>query len=242
MPRPTTPPCHLPASPATRVSGAYGSGACVPAACRGPALAYAVALACSAPTLACSGNDSAASAASPQTAAASAASAAAGGADKSVGLATEKTAGEPAKLPTLTATPGAESLGAVPGPVDPKWFRVDLFPGAALTSSGRTARDEAGLFATQMLLTLPDGATREGCVDTLTQAVADVVPKLERQDGKDGRVTLTGNNDDYAVTLLCGEAKGKLNAYVSYRWSRPPPTPAPAAPVPRPLPPAPLLP
>lgn len=226
MPRPTTPPRHLPACST---------------ASRGPALAYAVALACSALTLACSGNDSAASAASPQSAAAPAASAASGAADKAAGQ-PEKTADAPAKPPTLTATPGAENLGSVPGPVDPKWFRVDLFPGAALVSSGRTARDEAGLFATQMLLALPDGTTREGCVSTLTQALSGVVPQLDLQHGKDGRVTLTGSNDDYAVTLLCGEAKGKLNAYISYRWSRPPPTPVLPGPVSRPLPPAPLVP
>lgn len=201
-----------------------------------------MALACSALTLACSGNDSAASAASPQSAAATAASAAATPADSGAGQAAVKTADAPAKSPTLTATPGAENLGSVPGPVDPKWFRVDLFPGAALMSSGRTARDEAGLFATQMLLALPDGTTREGCVDTLTQALSSVVPQLDRQEGKDGRVTLTGSNEDYAVTLLCGEAKGKLNAYISYRWSRPPPTPVLPDPASRPLPPAPLVP
>jgi len=117
------------------------------------------------------------------------------------------------------------SAGPVPGPIDPTWLRSDLFPGATVSSAGRTARDGAGLFSTQLLLTLPDGTTRDKCIETVTAAVAGAVAALERKEAADGRVTLTGSNDDYAATLVCGEAKGKMSAYLSYRWLRAPKTP-----------------
>ena len=145
-------------------------------------------------------------------------SAAAPATDQKVIQPTPKSPGE---APTLVAAQGTHT-GPVPGPSDPSWFKADLFPGATITSSGRTQKDEQGLFATQMLLSLPAGATREACVDTLKAAVAGAVPTLEQQAGKDDRVTLTGSNDDYHVTMLCGEAKGKMSAYISYRWLRPP--------------------
>jgi len=113
----------------------------------------------------------------------------------------------------------------VPGPIDPPWLRVDLFPGATVASSGRTARDSAGLFSTQLLLALPEGTSRDTCIETVTAAVGSAVPALERKGGPDGRVTLTGSNDDYAATLVCGEAKGKMSAYLSYRWLRAPKSP-----------------
>ncbi len=181
--------------------------------------------------LACNGNAAPQTAASPQSAGSSVT-------DKSVVQPTAKSAGDaPAKSPTLAAGVAPHS-GAVPGPIDPPWFRLDLFPGATLTSSGRTQKDAQGLFSTQMLLTLPDGTTRDKCVDTLREALAPTLPTLEqKQDPKDGRVNLTGSNADYSVTLLCGEAKGKMSAYLSYRWLRPPPSsPSPASPSPPPPP------
>ena len=60
--------------------------------------------------------------------------------------------------------------------------------------------------------------TRDACVDALKAAVTTAVPTLETQPVKDERVTLTGSNADYHVTMLCGEAKGKMSAYISYRW------------------------
>ncbi len=155
--------------------------------------------------------------------------------DQPVSEPTEKTPAKASKSLTLVAptsgTNGASgpaepaSAGPVPGAIDPAWLRVDLFPGATVASSGRTARDAAGLFSTQMLLALPEGVTRDACIETLTQAVASAVPSLERKDGENGRVTLTGSNADYAVTLICGEAKGKMSAYLSYRRLRPLPSP-----------------
>jgi hypothetical protein len=160
--------------------------------------------------LACSGNETGSS---PQSAAAPAT-------DKKVIQTTSKSPGE-APTPTLHAGPAGHT-GPVPGPSDPSWFKVELFPGATIVSSGRTQKDEQGLFASQMLLALPAGTTRDACVDTLKAAVAGSLPTLDQQPGKDDRVTLTGNNDDYHVTMLCGESKGKMSAYISYRWLRPP--------------------
>ena len=160
--------------------------------------------------LACSGN---ATDGSPQSAGAPAT-------DKKVIQATSKSPDE-APAPTLVAGQKPHT-GPVPGPIDPSWFKADLFPGATITSSGRTQKDEQGLFSTQMLLSLPDGATREACVDTLRAAVIGSVPTLAQQPAKDDRITLSGSNDDYHVTLLCGEAKGKMSAYISYRWLRTP--------------------
>ncbi len=112
--------------------------------------------------------------------------------------------------------------GPVPGPIDPPWFKADLIPGSTITSSGRTQVDDQGLFSTQMLLALPAGTTRDACVDALKAAVASYLPTLESQPGKDDRITLTASNADYHVTMLCGQAKGNMNAYISYRWLRSP--------------------
>lgn len=157
--------------------------------------------------LACGGTETAGS---PRSAAAPAT-------DKDVVQATSKSPGEASAKPTLVSgqTP---HTGPVPGAIDPKWFKPELFPGATITSSGRTQKDEQGLFSTQMLLVLPAGTTRDACVDALKAAVATAVPTLETQPVKDDRVTLTGSNADYHVTMLCGEAKGKMSAYISYRW------------------------
>lgn len=168
---------------------------------------------------ACSGNDSPVPAASPQSAGTPAT-------DKSVGQPTTKS---PAEAPTADPDTtqarlavGGTHTGPVPGPSDPPWFNLDILPGATVTSSGRTQKDEQGLYSTQMLLSLPAGTTREACVDALHKAVSPSVPNLQ-QTPKDDRISLGGGNDDYTVTMLCGEGKGKMSAYLSYRWLRPPP-------------------
>jgi hypothetical protein len=177
--------------------------------------------------LACSGNEPAVPATSPQSAGGPATNSAT---DKTVGQPTGKSSGEaPARTPTLVAGT-AQHTGPVPGQIDPPWFRLEMFPGATMTSSGRTQRDDQGLFATQMLLALADGTTRDTCVETLRSAVASAIPELTSAEGKGGRITLSGKNDDYEVTAICGEGKGKMSAYISYRWLRPPAPPLPVAP------------
>lgn len=106
----------------------------------------------------------------------------------------------------------------MPGPVDPPWLRRDMFPGATVKTAGRTMPDEAGLFSTQMLFALADGTTVDACLTTMTAALAGAMPELAREEGKDGRVTLKGRTADYSVVAICGEAKGKPTAYISYQW------------------------
>jgi hypothetical protein len=161
--------------------------------------------------------------------------------DKSVSQTTEKSlqsvaapAKEAPKI-SLAAEPGAAARvrGNVPGPIDPPWFRADLFAGATMTSSGRTPPDDQGLFSTQMLFALPAGTTREACLETLAGTLSAVVPAPVREEGKDGRVTLRGSNADYEVTTICGEARGTMSAYVAYRWIKAPaPVSTPATPSP----------
>lgn len=168
--------------------------------------------------LACSGNEPTSPAASPQSAKQSAT-------DKNVGQPTGKSAGEGTQRTPSLAAGKASHTGPVPGPIDPPWFRVEMFPGATVSSTGRTQHDDQGLFATQMLLALADGTTRDACVETLNAALATSIPQLTSTEGKGGRITLAGKNDDYEVTAICGEGKGKMSAYVSYRWLKPPPAP-----------------
>lgn len=171
--------------------------------------------------LACSGNETPVPVVSPQSAGTAAT-------DKSVAQPTIKSptelaAPEPTRPQPVLST-GGPHTGPVPGPSDPAWFKLDIFPGATVTSSGRSQKDEQGLHSTQMLFSLPTGTTREACVDALHKAASSAVPNLQQTE-KDGRVTLSGSNDDYSVTMLCGEAKGQMSAYLSYRWLRPPPSP-----------------
>jgi hypothetical protein len=159
--------------------------------------------------LACSGDEPAKTAAAPASAATPAA--------QPVVQTTNNTAGETPAPPRLV------SGGEAPTGGDPAWFRKELFPGATVASSGRTAKDADGLWQSQMLLALADGTTQATCVDALRAALSGAVPELKEQTGKDGRVTLSGSNADYSVTLICGNGKdGKPSAYVSYRWLRAP--------------------
>ncbi len=97
-----------------------------------------------------------------------------------------------------------------------------MFPGATVKTAGRTVPDEAGLFSTQMLFALADGTTVDACLTTVKAALAEAVPEPEREEGKDGRVTLKGRTADYTVVAICGEAKGKPTAYISYQWLKAP--------------------
>lgn len=132
-------------------------------------------------------------------------------------------AGEGAEKPTFVA-PGsapAATLAEAAKFRDPGWFRPTIFPGATMIKSGRSPQDDAGFFASQMTLQLAEGTSREACEETLSAAVSKDVPALAREE-KDGRVTLTGDATHYSVTLICGEAKGHMTAYVAFRWTSAP--------------------
>jgi hypothetical protein len=143
---------------------------------------------------------------------------------------------ESVKSTTPTAVEGAELPPAGPqlannrpNPVvpDPPWFSPAIFPKATVTKKGRSPADDQGRFTSQILFQLPDGATIADCTDPLARAVEGVVTELGREE-KDGRVTLRGPAGDYEVLFICGEAKGKMTAFVSYHWTKSQPiTPTP---------------
>lgn len=111
---------------------------------------------------------------------------------------------------------------AGPGPDlnlrDPSWFKPTIFAGATVVKQGRSPADDDGLFASQITLQLADGTTVEACVDHLSEVVGSDVPNLAVKNEGD-RTSINGSTDHYSVTLLCGEAKGKMTAYISYRWT-----------------------
>ena len=105
--------------------------------------------------------------------------------------------------------------------LDPKWFRKELFPDATAAKVSRSQRNEKGLFSSQILFDLKAGTTAEQCAKTLSDAVGKDVANLKQaEDAKmPGRLTLSGTTDRYRVTMLCGDAKGTMRAFVSYEWT-----------------------
>jgi len=101
---------------------------------------------------------------------------------------------------------------------DPAWFRATLFADAELLKQGRAPAEEDGLFASQITVALAEGTTLDACVDHLMEAVGAEVSGLEIEDQGDRR-SITGATAHYSVLLLCGEAKGRMTAYLSYRWT-----------------------
>ncbi|HRI10098.1 MAG TPA: hypothetical protein PKW35_19890, partial [Nannocystaceae bacterium] len=117
---------------------------------------------------------------------------------------------------TAAAADSSGPAEAAAPPVDPSWFRADLFAGATVIKKGHTRADAEGKISAQITLQLADGTTREACIDTLRAAVAADVPKLDELKADD-RTTLTGDAGRYVVTLICGEAKGHMTAFLSWR-------------------------
>lgn len=105
--------------------------------------------------------------------------------------------------------------------VDPLWFRKEMLGADAKAMDvSRSGRNEQGLFSSQILFELPAGTTPEQCADKLEAKVKpDVANLLRAADEKaPGRLKLTGDTDRYRVTMMCGEAKGVMRAYVGYEW------------------------
>lgn len=104
--------------------------------------------------------------------------------------------------------------------VDPDWFRKEMLEGAKAMDVSRSERNEKGLFSSQILFELPAGTTSEQCADQLEAKVKGDVPNLKREpDAKaPGRLKISGETQRYRVTMMCGEAKGVMRAYVGYEW------------------------
>ncbi len=103
---------------------------------------------------------------------------------------------------------------------DPPWFRKTLFGDKGKdVDFARSEANEAGLFKSHIVFEMAEGVTLDECV-TLTTDKLKATVEMTREDKPDGRVQLTGSTDRYDVTAMCGEAKGKMRAYVAYEWTR----------------------
>jgi hypothetical protein len=130
------------------------------------------------------------------------------------------------------AAPAADAPPSYPGDetdplgkrfIDPTWFRKELFANATSTKVSRSQRNEQGLFSSQILFDLPAGTTAEQCAETLMDQVRKEVPNLAKSDDpkSPGRLQIRGSTDRYNVTMMCGDAKGTMRAYVSFEWTKP---------------------
>lgn len=121
-----------------------------------------------------------------------------------------------AKAPPA-APPDPKALGA--HQADPSWFRKTIFgdEGKVLDTK-RSEADDQGRFSSLIRFELTE-KTVEACADHLEGLVKKDVPNIERKTQPDGRVQLSGSTDKYKLTFLCGDAKGKTIAYVSYQWT-----------------------
>ncbi len=104
--------------------------------------------------------------------------------------------------------------------LDPSWFRKDMLEGAKATDVSRSERNDKGLFSSQILFELAAGTTAEQCAEQLEAKVGKDVTNLVRapDDKTPGRLKITGSTQRYRVTMMCGEAKGVMRAYVSFEW------------------------
>ncbi|HET6583646.1 MAG TPA: hypothetical protein VFG69_09365 [Nannocystaceae bacterium] len=139
-----------------------------------------------------------------------------GGATKAAPSEPPQPAGD---LPAVPPGDEADPLGK--RFLDPPWFRKELFPDATAAKASRSQRDEKGLFSSQILFDLKAGTTAEQCAKTLKDAVGKHVPDLKQEDDAKapGRLRLSGTTDRYRVTMMCGDAKGTMRAFVSFEWT-----------------------
>jgi hypothetical protein len=127
----------------------------------------------------------------------------------------------PQEPPSAAAEPAAGDAADPLGQrfMDPGWFRKDMLEGAKALDVSRSQKNEKGLFSSQILFELPAGTTTEQCADQINDQVKGDVTNLERNTEADGRIKMTGSTERYRVTLMCGEAKGVMRAYVSFEWT-----------------------
>lgn len=103
---------------------------------------------------------------------------------------------------------------------DPPWYRQTIFSTeqGTLATESRSEADELGRFKSHMVFELTD-MTVEQCADHLDAAMKASVTNLERAQKPGNRLEVIGSTDRYNVTFICGEAKGKMRAYVAYEWT-----------------------
>ncbi len=130
--------------------------------------------------------------------------------------------------PTPTPTPAPTAAGTPPPTdgkalgrqfADPRWYRKTMFgdKGKAIDTK-RSEADDQGRFSSLIRFELTD-TTVQACADQLVEAIKDDITNAKRDAKPDGRVQISGSNDRYTVTFMCGEASGKTIAYVSYAWT-----------------------
>ena len=137
----------------------------------------------------------------------------------------------PAKAEPSAPAPGAVAAGVGAHVRDPAWFNPGIWPGANVTKTGRSEADANGLFSSQILLDLPAGTTRDQCInglmDKIKGDVADLAIDPKSEGAANGQIIARGSTEHIKVTLVCGEAKGAMKAYLGYQWTRLPEPPAP---------------
>lgn len=136
--------------------------------------------------------------------------------------------GPPTEIAAVEPTPAqgpVASLQDDPGKalgahmVDPRWYRKTMFGDAGkVLDTKRSQADDQGRFSSLIRFEVAD-MKPEGCADHLEKLVKDDIPQVKREAQPDGRIQLSGNNDRYKITFICGEAQGKTIAYVSFQWT-----------------------
>lgn len=103
---------------------------------------------------------------------------------------------------------------------DPPWFRENMF-GDEGTKVGfaRSEANEAGLFKSHLIFELPEGTDLQKCSSMVQEKLAKFTTLTPEEQPND-RMQLKGSTERYEVTAVCGEAKGKMRAYVAYEWTR----------------------
>ncbi|MGH1340989.1 MAG: hypothetical protein ACRBN8_05530 [Nannocystales bacterium] len=103
---------------------------------------------------------------------------------------------------------------------DPPWFRKEMFGDQAkFVDFARSEANEAGLFKSHVIFELPEGTTTDKCVEMVTGKLEGAV-ELTVEDQPNDRKQLKGTTERYDVTAMCGDAEGKMKAYIAYEWTR----------------------
>ncbi len=130
----------------------------------------------------------------------------------------DATAAEPASSEPPPAAAAADPLGA--RFQDPSWFRKEMFGDeATFVDFARSEANEAGLFKSHVIFELAAGTTTDKCVEMVTGKLEGAV-ELTVEDQPNDRKQLKGTTDRYDVTAMCGDAEGKMKAYIAYEWTR----------------------